>query len=53
MPKHQNKHDKEHLDAKHPATKDVGTEEISKSQRKRDMHALQALGEQLAELPKP
>ncbi len=28
------------------------SEEISKSQRKRDMHALQSLGQQLVELPK-
>lgn len=52
MSRHQHKPDKKHSDAEHPDTKDFGTEEISKSQRKRDMHALQVLGQQLVELPK-
>lgn len=55
MPK--KKHSNEHLSAERPDTEppdtqQLGTEEISKSQRKRDMHALQALGQQLVELPK-
>ena len=42
MPKRQN----EQLDTP------LNTEEVSKSQRKRDMHALQEMGRQLVELPK-
>lgn len=52
MSRHQNKQDKKQSGAEHPDASDLGTEEISKSQRKRDMHALQALGQQLVELPK-
>ncbi len=47
-----NKHSNEHSGADSPDTRLLGTEEVSKSQRKRDMHALQALGLQLVELPK-
>jgi len=47
MTKHPNKNVGSHLDAEYP-----DSEEISKSQRKRDMHALQALGQRLVELPK-
>lgn len=52
MSRHQNKQDKKQSGAEHPDAKDPGIEEVSKSQRKRDMHALQALGQQLVELPK-
>ena len=47
-----NKHSNEHSGAESPDTRLLSTEEVSKSQRKRDMHALQALGQQLVELPK-
>jgi ribosome-associated protein len=55
MPKHNN--DNDNLDAdspdvEDPDTKHHSTEEVSKSQRKRDMHSLQELGQQLVELPK-
>ena len=57
MPKHKHDDDSDSLDtelpdADHPDTKHLGTEEVSKSQRKRDMHALQELGQQLVDLPK-
>jgi len=55
MSKHQNKQNKQNKQqsaAEHPDAGDFGSEEISKSQRKRDMHALQDLGQQLVELPK-
>ena len=50
MSKH--KHSNDNLGTEHPDVKHDSTEEISKSQLKRDMHALQALGQQLVELPK-
>ncbi|NOX75072.1 MAG: ribosome-associated protein [Gammaproteobacteria bacterium] len=36
----------------HPEKQNEDNDDISKSQRKRDMHTLQALGQQLVELPK-
>lgn len=51
MPKHQNNHNDD-LDIEHPGAEHFEAEEVSKSQRKRDMHALQELGQQLVELPK-
>ena len=47
MSKHPNNPNDELPDEEHSHT-----EEISKSQRKRDMHALQAMGQKLVELPK-
>jgi len=41
-----------HKHPKHDDTEHPDSEEISKSQRKRDMHALQDLGRQLVELPR-
>jgi ribosome-associated protein len=52
MPVNQNKHDNENPDIERPDVEHNRTEEISKSQRKRDMHALQELGQQLVDLPK-
>ena len=52
MSKHRSEHDNEHPDTEYPDSENLSTEEISKSQRKRDMHALQALGQQLVDLPK-
>jgi ribosome-associated protein len=52
MTKNQNKHDKENPDVEHMDAEIVNAKEISKSQRKRDMHTLQELGQQLVDLPK-
>ena len=57
MSKNKPDNDHDNLDIERPDagrldTKNNRTEEISKSQLKRDMHALQELGRQLVELPK-
>jgi ribosome-associated protein len=52
MPKQKNKQNNENLDPDSPDVVDSSVEEISKSQRKRDMHNLQDLGQQLVDLPK-
>ena len=52
MPKHKNNQNNENLDTENPDVEHNSAEEISKSQRKRDMHALQELGQKLIDLPK-
>jgi len=52
MTKHKNKRNNENLDTENPEVTHSSADEISKSQRKRDMHNLQDLGQQLVDLPK-
>lgn len=52
MPKRPHKHDNDLHNTEDHDSDYSEAREISKSQRKRDMHALQELGKQLVELPK-